>query len=124
MPEMLMTTEAIVSDPALNGTVSLITDGRYSGGTRGACIGHVSPEAMAGGPIALLEDYDLIEINIPERRLQVNGVKGEKKSEEEMIRILKERRKSHRNPVITQRRGVLAHYTNHALSAMKGAVLE
>ncbi|HHU91196.1 MAG TPA: dihydroxy-acid dehydratase [Clostridiaceae bacterium] len=124
MPEMLMTTEAIVSDPALNGTVSLITDGRYSGGTRGACIGHVSPEAMAGGPIALLEDYDLIEINIPERRLQVNGVKGEKKSEEEMIRILKERRKSHRNPVITQRRGVLAHYTNHALSAMKGAGLE
>jgi len=124
MPEMLMTTDAIVSDPALNGTVSLITDGRFSGGTRGACVGHISPEAMAGGPIALLEDNDLIEIDIPARRLQIIGVKGENKSEEEITRILEERRKNYRKPVFPKRRGVFAHYTNHALSAMKGAGLE
>lgn len=124
MPEMLMTTEAIVSDPGLNGTVSLITDGRFSGGTRGACVGHVSPEAMAGGPIALLEDYDLIEMDIPARRLQLIGVKGERKSEEEIARILEERRKNYRKPEFPERRGVFAQYTNHALSAMKGAGLE
>ena len=53
MPEMLMTTEAIVCDERLNGSVALITDGRLSGATRGAAIGHVSPEAAAGGPLAL-----------------------------------------------------------------------
>lgn len=124
MPEMLMTTEAIVSDPGLNGTVSLITDGRYSGGTRGACVGHVSPEAMAGGPIALLEDGDLIEMDIPARRLQLIGVKGERKSEEEIARILEERRKNYKKPEFPKRRGVFAQYTSHALSAMKGAGLE
>lgn len=124
MPEMLMTTEAIVSDSALNGTVSLITDGRYSGGTRGACVGHVSPEAMVGGPIALLEDYDIIEMDIPARRLQIIGVKGEKKSEEEMTRILEERRKNYRKPVFSECHGVFAQYTKHAISAMKGAGLE
>lgn len=56
MPEMLMTTQAIVCDERLNGSVVLITDGRFSGGTRDPCVGHVSPEAAAGGPIALVED--------------------------------------------------------------------
>ena len=58
MPEMLMTTEAIVCDRKLNGSVSLVTDGRFSGATRGAAIGHVSPEAAAGGPLAYLCDGD------------------------------------------------------------------
>ena len=56
----------------LGDKVALITDGRFSGGTRGACIGHVSPEAAAGGPIAALVDGDMININLDERRLDVN----------------------------------------------------
>lgn len=59
MPEMLMTTEAIVCDRRLNGSVSLITDGRFSGATRGVAIGHVSPEAAAGGPLAYICDGDI-----------------------------------------------------------------
>lgn len=74
MPEMVMTTEAIVCDERLNGTVSLVTDGRFSGATRGPCIGHVSPEAAAGGAIAFVEDGDIIEFDIPNRRLNVVGI--------------------------------------------------
>ena len=72
MPEMLMTTEAIVCDTKLNGKVSLVTDGRFSGATRGAAIGHVSPEAAVGGPIAFVEEGDIIKINIPENTLNVD----------------------------------------------------
>ena len=76
MPEMLMTTEAIVCDRRLNGTVSLITDGRFSGATRGAAIGHVSPEAAAGGPIAFIQTGDIIEYDIEKRTLNVVGIEG------------------------------------------------
>jgi dihydroxy-acid dehydratase len=69
MPEMLMTTEAIVCDARLNGLTVLITDGRFSGATRGPCVGHISPEAAVGGPIAFVEDGDLIELDIPNRGL-------------------------------------------------------
>ena len=65
MPESLMTTDAIAFDERLDGTVALVTDGRFSGATQGPAIGHVSPEAVEGGPIALLEDGDMIEIDIP-----------------------------------------------------------
>ena len=61
MPEMLMTTEAIVCDEDLNGTVALVTDGRFSGATRGAAIGHVSPEAASGGPLAFVKDGDILQ---------------------------------------------------------------
>lgn len=77
MPEMLMTTEAIVCDRRLNGTVSLVTDGRFSGATRGAAIGHVSPEAAAGGPLALIETGDIIEYDIENRSLNVVGIDGQ-----------------------------------------------
>ena len=70
MQEMLSPTSAIMG-MGLGDRVALITDGRFSGGTRGACIGHVSPEAAAGGPIAALEPGDLIEIDLVERRLDV-----------------------------------------------------
>jgi dihydroxy-acid dehydratase len=69
MPEMLMTTEATVCDARLNGSTVLITDGRFSGATRGPCVGHISPEAAVGGPIAFVEDWDLIELDIPNRGL-------------------------------------------------------
>lgn len=76
MPEMFYTTEAIASDPELAESIALITDGRFSGATRGPAIGHVSPEASEGGPIALVENGDLIHIDIPARTLSVTGING------------------------------------------------
>ena len=76
MPEMFMTTEAIVCDSRLNGSVSLITDGRFSGATRGAAIGHVSPEAAVGGPLAFVREGDIIEYDIQARRIDCVGING------------------------------------------------
>ena len=80
MPEMLMTTAAIAAIPRLAASTALVTDGRFSGATKGPCIGHVSPEAEAGGPIALVQDGDLIEIDIPNRSLQIIGTAGNHES--------------------------------------------
>ena len=74
MPEMFYTTEAIASDESLAKSIALITDGRFSGASKGPAIGHVSPEAAAGGPIALLETDDLILLDIEERKLEIVGV--------------------------------------------------
>lgn len=120
MPEMLMTTEAIVCDPILNGKVSLITDGRFSGATRGAAIGHISPEAAAGGPIAFIEEGDIIEYNIPERTIHCVGITGKEMSFEEIEQILIERSKKGIIPR-PQRKGIYKRYTDSALSAMEGA---
>ncbi|BFL46023.1 dihydroxy-acid dehydratase [Lactonifactor longoviformis] len=120
MPEMLMTTEAIVCDERLNGTVSLVTDGRFSGATRGAAIGHVSPEAACGGPLAFIETGDIISYNIPERTIDVVGINGEEMSPAEVGKILDERSK--RGIIPSPRRsGLFGRYTSSALSAMKGA---
>ena len=70
MPEMLMPTATLMG-LGLGQSVSLVTDGRFSGATKGACVGHISPEAVDGGPIALVVDEDMIEINIPERRIDL-----------------------------------------------------
>src|SRR5699024_8206974 len=91
MPEMLMTTEAIVCDEKLNGTVSLVTDGRFSGATRGAAIGHVSPEAASGGPLAFIETGDIIAYSVKNRTLDVVGIAGEECPPEEVARVLAER---------------------------------
>jgi dihydroxy-acid dehydratase len=123
MPEMFMTTEAIVHDATLDGTVALVTDGRFSGATSGPCIGHVSPEAVDGGPIALVEDDDLIAIDIPKRSLQIVGVKGEEKSTEEVEAILSERRKNWTLPERPKKSGVLKRYSDSAVSAMEGAYM-
>ena len=88
------TTEAISSDEELSKSIALITDGRFSGASKGPAIGHVSPEAAEGGPIALIEEDDLIEIDIPARILRIIGVRGEKKTPEEMDAILAVRRKN------------------------------
>ena len=121
MPEMLMTTEAIVCDEELNGSVSLITDGRFSGATRGAAIGHVSPEAACGGPLAYLRTGDIIEYDIENRTLNVVGIDGVEVGVEEASRVLEQRRATMPLRPQPQRKGVLGRYTKWALSAMKGA---
>ena len=97
MPEMFYTGEAICSDPKLASSVALITDGRFSGASTGPVIGHCSPEAVDGGPIALVEEGDLIEIDVMERKLNIIGIAGERKSMEEIDQILAERRKKAEN---------------------------
>jgi dihydroxy-acid dehydratase len=111
MREMLAPTAAI-QGMGLADSVALITDGRFSGGTRGPCIGHVSPEAMEGGPIALIRDGDLIKINIPERKLDIAITQGE----------LDNRRKSWIAPSSKIKTGYLARYSKLVKSASTGAV--
>lgn len=120
MPEMFYTTEAISSDPELSKTIALITDGRFSGASRGPAIGHVSPEAAEGGPIALVEEGDLIELDIEKRVLQIVGTRGEKLSLEEVDRVLEERRKNWKPKAMKYTTGVLASYSRHAASPMNG----
>ena len=110
MQEMLNPTAVITG---MNLKVGLITDGRFSGASQGACIGHISPEAMEGGPIALIEDGDLITIDIPNRKLQLEV------SEEE----LKRRKAVWRQPEPKIRTGYLARYAKLTTSASTGAVL-
>lgn len=123
MPEMLMTTEAIVCDERLNGHVALVTDGRFSGATRGAAIGHVSPEAAAGGPIAFVEEGDLLRYDIENRSLDLVGAEGKALTPEEASALLLERSKKGVIPR-PPRKGFFRRYTENALSAMKGAGLD
>ncbi len=113
MPEMLSPTSAIMG-MGLGDKVALITDGRFSGGTRGACIGHVSPEAAERGPIAALQNGDIISIDIPNKSLHV------KLSEEEIQARLS------RIPPFTPKikRGYLARYAHMVTSASSGAILK
>ena len=124
MPEMFYTGEAICSDPALASSVALITDGRFSGASRGPVIGHVSPEAAVGGPIALVEPDDLIQIDVHNRKLAIVGVKGEPKTPEEMDAILAERRANWKPKAPKYTKGLLKLYSQHAVSPMKGAYME
>ncbi len=123
MPEMFYTTEAIASDPELIETVALITDGRFSGATRGPAIGHVSPEASEGGPIALVEEGDLIHIDIPARTLEISGIAGKEKSKSEIETILQERKKNWVKPVSRYNTGILSIYTKNCVSPMKGGYM-
>lgn len=111
MREMLNPT-AVIAGMGLK--VALITDGRFSGATRGACIGHVSPEAMAGGPIAYIKDGDIIDIDIPARKLNVLV------SDEEM----EERKNAWVQPEPKVKTGYLSRYAKLTTSANTGAVLE
>ncbi len=114
MREMLSLTSMIKGMPALSSSVALITDGRFSGGTRGLCIGHVSPEAAEGGPIGLIRDGDMISIDLAARKLDVEVTHDE----------LERRRESWRAPEPKYRRGWLARYTRFVTNASNGAVLE
>ena len=113
MREMLNPTSAIAG-MGLGSSVALITDGRFSGASRGASIGHVSPEAAVGGPIALIEEGDIISINIPELKLEV------KVSDEEMA--ARKAKWQPREPKITT--GYLARYAAMVTSGNRGAILE
>lgn len=111
MREMLSPTAAITG-MGLSDSVALITDGRFSGGTQGPCIGHISPEAAEGGPIALVEDGDEIEIDIPNRRINLRLTTND----------LKQRRKSWKPPTPKITSGWLARYQKMVASANTGAV--
>jgi dihydroxy-acid dehydratase len=113
MREMLAPTSAIVG-MGLSDSVALITDGRFSGGTKGPCIGHVSPEASAGGPIAILKDGDIISIDIANRKLEVKLSKAE----------IEKRFKSWKPVAPKIKTGYLARYQKLVSSADKGAILK
>jgi dihydroxy-acid dehydratase len=111
MREMLAPTAAIMG-LGLGDSVALITDGRFSGGTRGPCIGHISPEAAEGGPIALVEEGDLIRLDIPSRRLELLVDEA----------TLAARRAAWTPPAPKIRTGWLARYAKVVTSAHTGAI--
>jgi dihydroxy-acid dehydratase len=113
MREMLSPTSAIVG-MGLDKTVALLTDGRFSGGTQGAAIGHISPEAAEGGPIALVREGDIIAINIPEKTLMLKVSEKELEKRKKALKI--------RQPAITS--GYLARYAKLVTSASTGAIFK
>ncbi|MEJ5297816.1 MAG: dihydroxy-acid dehydratase [Armatimonadota bacterium] len=112
MPEMLAPTSAI-QGMGLGKEVALITDGRFSGGTRGICLGHISPEAAEGGPIALVQNGDRIRVDIPNRRLDLLISDAE----------MEERRRNWKQPDYKITTGWLGRYTRMVTSASTGAIL-
>ena len=113
MREMLMAT-AMISGMGLGESVALATDGRFSGATRGPCIGHVSPEAVEAGPIALVRDGDIISMDAISRKLELEISKDD----------LQERLKSWKPPESKIKRGYLYRYSKLVTSADKGAVFK
>jgi dihydroxy-acid dehydratase len=113
MREMLAPTATLIG-MGLGESVALITDGRFSGGTRGPCVGHVSPEGMAGGPIAFVKDGDEIELDIPRRRLELKVTEAE----------LQKRKKRWKAPEPKINEGWLARYAKVVTSANTGAVVK
>jgi hypothetical protein len=113
MREMLSLT-SMLKGMAIGGEVALLTDGRFSGGTRGLCIGHVSPESAEGGPIGLIRDGDMVCIDLPERKLDVELTASE----------LDARRKEWTAPPARNARGWLARYAAMVTNAGRGAVLD
>ena len=124
MPEMFYTSEAISSDKELGRSIALITDGRFSGASTGPVIGHCSPEAQTGGPIALVEEGDLIELDVFARKLNIIGIKGEKKTPEEVDAELAKRRAAWQPKPRKYKSGVLRLFSELAASPMKGAYLD
>ena len=113
MPEMLSPT-SMIKGQGLGKKVALITDGRFSGGTSGTCLGHISPEAAEGGPIALVKNGDKILIDIPNRKLTLKVDDAE----------LAKRKAAWKQPAPKITKGWLGRYARMVTSANKGAVLE
>ena len=113
MREMLTPTSAIAG-MGLDAQVALITDGRFSGGTRGASIGHVSPEAMEGGPIAVLENGDVIAIDITRKKIDVKLSDAE----------IQKRLSTWKPPALKITTGYMERYGRSVLSASEGAVFD
>jgi len=123
MPEMYFATTIIAADPALNTTTAVVTDGRFSGAAKGPAVGHVAPEALEGGPISLVEDGDLIEIHIPERRLAVVGVADKLLLPGQVEAVLAERRSRWSAPPARHTSGILSLYGRVARGSDVGASL-
>ena len=113
MPEMLKPTSALIG-AGLGNSVALITDGRFSGGTHGFVVGHVSPEAFDGGPIALIKDGDMITIDAVKNKMNVDL------SVEELL----ERKKNWKQPPLKVKHGVLYKYAKQVSSASKGCMTD
>jgi dihydroxy-acid dehydratase len=120
MPEMFRTTEILHNHPLLRDKVALVTDGRFSGATRGPAIGHVTPEAAVGGPIALVEAGDLISIDIPKHTLEIVGFEGKQTNKEEIDRKLRERASTWKGFEI-KTNGLMGLFTKMASETQKGA---
>lgn len=123
MPEMLRTTEALWNMPELSKSVALFTDGRFSGATRGAAVGHITPEAAEGGPIAYLEDDDIIKMDVAARTLEVVGLRGQLAGLEE-VALAFEARKSGKKLPVRDGSPVLRLYKKLALGCSQGGGLE
>jgi len=123
MPEMYYATAIIAASKELTATTAVVTDGRYSGAAKGPAVGHVTPEALDGGPIALVEEGDLIEINVPERRLAIVGTREGRLGPEQVDHLLAERRQRWTRPKARHERGILSLYARVAASPADGAYL-
>lgn len=123
MPELFYLTEAIASHATLNTTVALITDGRFSGATRGPCIGHVSPEWAAGGPMGWIQDGDLIAINLPENQLNLVGWDQQPYDPDTVAAELARRQQQGGAFIPATPSGLLGMYQHLCTSAMAGGYL-
>lgn len=120
MPEMFMVSDALVKKPELASTTALITDGRYSGYTKGPSIGYVSPEAYIGGPIGLLRDKDLILLDIPNRKLDIVGIDGVEMTPDEVENELTVRKEKFTPSDISIPQGVLSVYRKLIGNVLEG----
>ena len=119
MPEMFKATEILANKPALKASVGLVTDGRFSGATRGPVIGHVSPEAAVGGPIALVREGDLIKVDVAGRSLEVLGLEGREATAEEVEKELARRSGGWTRPPM-ETGGVLGVFKRLAAATAEG----
>lgn len=119
MPEMFFMSELIASDPVLSTTTSLVTDGRFSGASRGPCVGYLCPEGLDEGPIAFIEENDVVLIDIPARRIDIVGINGVEMEQDEIEQALVSRRKVWKRPDI-RHSGILDQYTRLARPALRG----
>ncbi|MCL4542048.1 MAG: dihydroxy-acid dehydratase, partial [Chloroflexi bacterium] len=121
MPEMYFSTAILSSRPELATSTAIVTDGRFSGATKGPCVGHVSPEAAVGGPLALVENGDLIEISVSRRALNIVGIAGQRYTPEEVSAVLAKRRLNWHPPAPQHPYGVLSLFSRAASSTTEGA---
>jgi len=124
MPELFNTSSAIVAIEQYRSSIALVTDGRFSGGTAGPVIGHVSPEAAAGGPIALIETGDTVRISLSGRGLDIVAVNNGGATTGDVARTLERRRSAWKPPARRYSGGILGAYTRLASSPMQGAYMD